>query len=301
MKNIFHQEVTNLFNSVFKKHNIPLSIQNYVDLNIDLHDRTIKWNRTEVQKLLAKDKISDYLEQHLFQTVNVQNKTFYHFLPNRRYYDSIINTGKIRLYNLEKYNTTGNDINEYSLFLKKNKIKLPGGSNQISRIKDNIFILCLTDLPSEKHWQNYANNGEGVMASFQFKKMSDTSRIIDVVKVCYEIPFLEELVTKLKQDFDMQLDIKYPLFAKHYKDKTNYSWENETRLSIDMNHIEPHKVMESSFGIKHDYSDTLYELALVKIEDKTKYSFIEIPIKNALFECTVNEIDRSEFDQLLTE
>lgn len=284
-------EVADTLNGFFLRKSIDLSIKPYVDLDINSDDKFFKWNRTDKKRLIPEDKLSTYLQKSIFKPIEGRAQSFYHYLPKIEYLNEILDTGCIRLYNLNKFLNNNNDPKEFKFFLESFGINFPKYEEQIKSIKDDIFIWCLTKSSNnERHWETYGNKGQGVVVEVNFKFTEVNNGCIQLMNICYDLDFLKELQILTKEKFNKIFDITgYPLFAKYFKEK-RFEWENETRLSFDNNLWYASKAMQAYF--KHEFPEakelnTIFE---ERIDPFSLEKYILVPLKNSLFEIEIVEI-----------
>jgi hypothetical protein len=292
MKNIKSPDVTNLINSILKRNDIDLKFRSYIDLDIHSIPNVLKYHRTDNRRLIPEDKISSFLERNIFKSLDITtDRIFYQYLPKRSYVDEIKKTGCIRLYNLNKYINNGGDELEYRFFLESFGINFPKFEEQISDIKDNIFIWCLTsESNSKQHWEKFASGCNGVVLAVRFKSMQSTLSSIRLTNVCYSLGFLEEIQHSLKEKYNMRLNVDgYPLFAKCFKQKS-FAWENETRLSFDNGLWAANKAMQDLFKYRLPTTQNIDNMFSVKFDESTNEKYILVPLNNNLFELEIIEI-----------
>ena len=283
---IIYSKVYELINNILNKHSISIEIKPYEDLQIIEKEGIIKWN-IPIGKGLEHNKISEYLEQQIFKTVEVSEKIFYHYLPKYEYLENIFKSGKIRLNSLNKYRNS--DDTEYSQFFKDFGISFSKYEKQFASIKDNNFIWCLTDtINSERHWNIYADNGRGVAIGVKYSLLFKERNIIEFVQVCYDLPFMRELQKELHTHFGLKLDIRgYSYFAKFYKKKC-FDWEQEYRLSFDNNQKIVKDKIDDFVNYNNPQKKNLDNCFTVQPGKNCKY--ILIPLNNPFFTLKITDV-----------
>lgn len=286
MKNITSLEVTDLFNSILRKHNIEIKLKEYVDLDFYSEVGVVKWFRTDLEKLFPEDKISAYLKKTAFKQVDITKQRFYHYLPKKSFLDEIKKTECIRLYNLNKYLKDNGDELEYRHFLNNFGINFPKFEEQITNIKDNIFIWCLTDNFNSAKQRVNSTDG-GVVIEIKSKYLESEPNIVELCTVCYSLDFLEEIQSSLKEKYCLRLEIAgFPLFAKFFK-KKYLDWERETRLSFDKTFWDIDKFGRDFFKHIHLEKTNIDKLFSVKVDSEKNEKYILIPISNNFFEIEI--------------
>jgi hypothetical protein len=279
--------VYNLINEILHKYSIAIDLKD-TDLVINENDRIIQWSKP-AGEILGYNKVSEYLENNLFKSLNPSGETFYHYLPKFCYLKKILKTGKIRFYNLNKF--LQSDKTEFRYLLEDLGINFPKFEEQVGNIKNNIFIWCLTkNINSRRHWKEYANNYQGVCIGMIFSILPQRDNRVAFVKVCYEIPFLREIQEQLEQRFHLTLSIRgYSHFAKFYKNKC-FDWENEYRFAFDLSQKEIITNSEKHFfnysNPNQNEIDSLFKIS----QDDGGLKYLEIPLKNTFFGVAITEV-----------
>ncbi len=289
MNSFSNPEVTSYINQGLKKYGIELCLQDYVDLKVDFGSRIVTWNRTNLHKLLPEDKISTYLKENVFSFRNLSNKTFYHYLPKFEYLLKILSSKKIRLNNLNKYLASEDDPSEYRHFLETFGITLPRFEEQITSIKDDIFIWSLTGIPnSHDHWKKYADNGRGVAIEVELEIFSENNKI-ELIPVQYELPFLEDLQKGLLERFGLRLEIHgYVSFAKYFKER-RFEWENEIRLCFDNGLWHVDKLLQGIYGEDPNRKECDH-LFTIHTDHEIKEKYILLPLKSNYWNIRIKKI-----------
>lgn len=278
-------ELASVVNEILSNHNIELTLEPF-DLCVDPKNGTVIWNIQGIENPRKEDKISSYLKKTTFKQIDISSRILYHYLPKGDYHKAIMDTQCIRLYNLNKYLKGDGDKSEYRLFLEKFGISFPNFEKQINDIKDDIFIWCLTDSKdSEKHWEKFADDGKGIVIAIQFKSTKPLSNTVGISDVRYNLEFLEEVQSTLKEKYGLLLEISgFPLFAKYFKPKC-LDWERETRLSFDNNFWHYAKFMHDQFKYENPQRASTGNLFSVQVDGDEKY--IQVPMKNDFFELEI--------------
>lgn len=278
-----------LINQILHKHNIELELKTGVDLNIFSGENTIGWNRTNREKLLPIDKISNYIEENIIKPIETSGQILFHYLPNIKFLEDILTLNKIRMYNLNKYLISG-DKSEYRHFLETFGVDFPKFEEQIESTKRDVYIWCLTSLEnSERHWKEYANNGHGIAISVEFIEFKRKESSFNLVPVNYDLAFLREIQFSLRQEFNAQLEIlKYPNFAKYFKHQC-YNWESEIRLCLDAEAFNIHCKLQDFYHNSQDDRQEIESLFNVNF-DENNQQYILVPLKNPVFEVHIKNI-----------
>jgi hypothetical protein len=274
------RKVCLLINGILSKHGINIQLTIY-DFKINEIEGVIELKDSRPQ---LGDKISRYLKENVFKTINPTGKTYYHYLPKLSYLKNILDDG-IRLNCLNKYLTNG-DTTELVYFLEKNVYFYPHLKNLIRFLKENIFIWSLTEKrDNHEHWEKFADNYNGVAISLEIEFNSQNTTIIDLQKVCYQINFLEEIQEKLYQTFKLQLLAKwFPSYARYCKDKS-YEWESEMRLCLDNTFL----ITNKGTGSVNESNISKYD-NLFNIKSENGNSYITVLLYNQFFKIKIKEI-----------
>ena len=266
----------------------------YPELEIKLHhikiqkEGKVKIDHRELNKLIPKSIFSDFIKEKHFPKTS--NGSVYHYLPVK-FLNNITN-GKLRLYNLNKYLISGQDEEEYSAFINLINLLLPRGEEQLSEIKENIYILSCTDKEdSLKHWNSFGKETPACI-KFNYKKKSN-HLISDIRKVVYENELYKFfcLLECFKEQFNLFLEIEgWDTFSKHFK-RSYFNWESEVRISFDKSRYTIKKVMLSAMG----NNSPLVEESYFEVQTDNKgYNFIEVDINNDGFELQIEHIQLKE-------
>lgn len=161
---------------------------------------------------------------------------FIHFTGLNEMY-SILNSGRIRLYNLLNLDDKYEFIYGYrELCYPENK--------EMQRVKEELFCLSLcsykdiiaSEDETKEHllWKLYGNNGDGAMLRLQFINDPRTWYQYHLSEVYYDTVNMEEIKQFHRRPGNkVFLDPKLSCFYKN----SIYSFENEVRLIFDKRHM----------------------------------------------------------------
>lgn len=289
-----HSRITEQINSVLNKHGIDIRILTS-DLELDYSKQTIFWQNRGLRSLGQEDKISLYLMQNKFRTNQWKTRTFFHYIP-RRFAQKIFE-GNVRLYSLNKF--LNQDSSEYKHFLKEYKIDLPKFNEQVNSIKDHVFIWCLTDLEnSPKHWEEFARD-DGVCLEVKLSILDDLDSSISFTEVVYNLDFLHEIQEVLYSNFELKLDIhRFHFFAKNYKNKTRFDWENEFRLSLDLNRLKVKYEFDNYLG-KNTNREKQDLIFIQKTDETNGFKYLELPLENDFFKIEIINVRQGGYPSSL--
>jgi hypothetical protein len=282
-------KIYTLINQILLKHNIDLELRMGVDLNIHKGENLIGWNRSDRKIILPIDKISDFIDKNILKPIDTPSQNLFHYLPDIKFLENILTKNEIRLYSLNKYLING-DRNEYRCFLETFGIDFQKFETQIEKIKQDIFIWCLTTQEnSERHWNEYANNKSGVAISVEFSKFTRNDNSFNLIPVNYGLDFLSEIHRSLRQEFDVHLEIlKYSKFAKYFKQNI-YKWESEVRLCLDAESLDIHYKIQDFFKNPTEGRQEIQSMFTI-YNDENENRYIQVPLKNKIFEIKIKQI-----------
>ncbi len=199
----------------------------------------------------------------------------------------IINGGVLRLYNLHK----SSDKKEYSYAMsvfEDLQLSLNYSTEITERRKQNLFYTSFTQmssLDSKKHWEEYADNSNGVAIEFAINDdyLKWHSIFLSTIKYGRKDefkPMVDELI-KLHSKYNLQRAYFYvyvdPFMGLH-KQIEEYEWEDEVRILIDFNKLPRQDKRElvsddKEFGENVQY----FELPLWSEENEMTLKEVELP------------------------
>ncbi|MCC6684685.1 MAG: hypothetical protein IT247_06410 [Bacteroidia bacterium] len=272
--------IVNTINSILHKYELGIDIRTS-DIIIDPENKIINWR---IRDQFQEDKISTYLRDYEFQNNNQpETKTYFHYLP-QKFLSKIIN-GNVRFYSLNKF--LNQDAKEYKHFLEEHKIDLPKFNEQVDRVKDNVFIWCLSELgESPRHWLEFStqkNTCPGACLELKLSILNNLDGIINFNKVIYRIDFLKEIQNQLFDNWGLKLDVnRSHFFAKNYKSEENFGWEKEFRLSIDLDLLKIKNLSDELLGNNSD-KEIQKSLFIPKTDKRNGFKYLEFPLNNDFF------------------
>lgn len=297
------KEVDNIIESEIKSISHP-SLRNKLKISfnhfIDNENELIRIKETDsfcdiIYKTLSKNRVNDF-------------GNFYHFKDLKRTIE-IINTQKIKLYPLPKHNKNDNTESLellrrywYGLHEKIGKSHYEVTDHSLDdNIPETVHIFCLTkDFRNEMFWQKYANNDNGVCINFEFEHFNSMTvhhkKSFEFRDVFYDdgytFDFLQDIRFKIEN-----IGVKYNIvpksqWFKYYFKRKKYSWENETRISINFqNYIQ--SIINSDDKDKskliNEYSKT-YRSEIYDKENKTNMKPLCLELDNDFFKMKIVEI-----------
>jgi len=283
-------ELSVFLNSILEKHGVPIKLGDHMHLYIDEEIGLVKWHRSKLDKLLPDDLISNYLNQNLFKSITKTPIVFSHYLSDRKYLKEILETGHLRFYNLSKYVKNNQDEKEYRYLIDLSYPNWPQYEKQIGELQNSAFIFCLTNLQnSDMHLKKYCSDGNGAQVLVKINYLKNAPHIIQLKRVVYEIPFLEEIFFELKAKYGLTLDLQSIVSHAPFVKKSDLSWESEFRLCINTATLDVNKAIMSYY--KHEDPDNLKSEPLLQVKtDEFNNNYILLPLKNHLFEIEITEV-----------
>ncbi|MBK7965538.1 MAG: hypothetical protein IPK10_09745 [Bacteroidetes bacterium] len=150
----------------------------------------VQWNRSEINKILPTDLISNYLNEHLFKSITKTPLVFYHYLRDRKYLEQILETGHLRFYSLSKFVKNNQDKEEYRHLIDLSYPKWPRYEEQMEELQNSAFIFCFTDKEnSPLHLKEYCSDGNGAQVIVKINYLKEDSHIIQLKKLFMGFPF----------------------------------------------------------------------------------------------------------------
>jgi hypothetical protein len=287
-------EIIDLIKEVFEKYkiNIPVDYGDiYLPAEMPEHIRWKPKNENEINDPTLNNKIRIYFESNI-KLRNYDFSRLFHYLKYE-YAIKILENNKIQLSSLSYL--WKNDPLEYSEFFRRIGMDNISG---IEKIKDNIFVFCLSDnIRNEEAWKLYGNNESGIAIGFKFKWFSNKEEheILYLLKDVYyyrncDFDFYIELQNKLFKKFKRKFLLEgLSTFSKFYK-REKYSWEREIRLCFDYDLNEFMCNNASKKGIVWPNECNLKNYFNKEFDIESNRHFISVPLKNDLFELEINEI-----------
>jgi len=221
------------------------------------------------------------------------NLELYHFKSISRAIE-ILATQRIKLYNLKSQSQK--DYSELKEFFHRYVDST--NNHPINDNMDSSFIFCFTnDIKNKKAWQYHAENETGVAFKFQLHLTKENTLGIEkkirgvYYDKGYDFDVFNNIFHQAFDDLKIRLDFlnkDFSWFGSFYK-KGVYKWEQETRLFLN---------------IQKDVKINAIENFALGNRLK-KYSFIEAPLKNNIFELNISQIilgiNTSEIDKSIIE
>jgi hypothetical protein len=190
-----------------------------------IENKYIKWadilkkgdNNFEMESIRRKGKFYDYLFS-LVKSRKEEQGVYYHFMKYE-YAKKLIEEGKFQLSSLTHYEA--NDPFEYDAFLKRYFIYHDINKDGMQRLKDNNFVLCLTDsFRNDYMWDNFCKNGDEIVAiGLRFSEFTKNKTLNSYFQLNdvyydsgYDFEFLNEIQFYLQKEFNKKL-IYFNLFS----------------------------------------------------------------------------------------
>ena len=240
-------------------------------------------------RIKRKNPFEIYLTDQLIDRTADQG-LFYSF-KKPEHVEEILNTNKIHMSSLSQLKH--NDPLEYYELLS---IINPFHLKVNERNKENIFIFCFTkDFRNADFWKTYGKNNdsnkvENIAIGFRFKKKEGLNSVANAIgfhDVIYNynnrFDFIKEIQYKLHNELNKTLCIDPTnLFARFFK-RQKFSWENETRLCIDLSQDIPlqnlNKLMTG-----------FYPQSIINHVDIQENKSIKIHLDNPFFNLEISEL-----------
>jgi len=276
----------NIIKSVAEQHSIEdFNSITQSDLSFDEEYKLISWQpfknvlrsqRDKVSVPANKDLFNIYLEKLFSEDHN--GKEYYHFLPRPEFAAQIIENSEFQLASLKQY--IKSDKDELFAFVNECGYGIRNREDFFNRVKDNMFILCLTNSELKKRfWKEYANEHKGACMKIKinnFNISKEYDKFIRLSRVLYEIPFLTGLNKQLTEELDVKINPTGSYWAMKYYKMKCFQWEEEIRLGFD-----------NDLKTRHDYLNQFFYQDekmprkishIFQVYKQPKRSFLKVPL-----------------------
>jgi hypothetical protein len=278
-------ELVSDINTIFKKHGIMEEVNKGM----------VKFNADFIGNILdiSDKKLSNIIFDHYFPKPN--KGTYYHYTSFRNA-ESIVKSGKLKLYNLNKRFTDGEFVTFYDEHgmegHKKGEVVL-GIDTSGKGIMSDIFYISLTRSKSgelnNSLWKDFGEDGEGVRLEFLITTKTDDFREVYYSKNHDDknIPLLKDLLGSIKAKYGKPFNFTYSSKIGAFYIKGKFRNENEFRFVI--------KRTSDDYGAYHlnpTMTDSLNSIGFIEVPFSNDYAEFELKTIQLGYRCT--DSDRKE-------